>query len=56
MYIEQDNPDAESWELVTPFDRYRNHHFYQKMGYKKIGEYIHSDKLILFNFKKIMQH
>ncbi len=55
MYIEQNNPDAVCWELETPSDRYRNHHFYEKMGYKKIGEYRHSDKLVLFNFRKIVQ-
>jgi len=26
------------WSLVTPYKAYRNHHFYEKFGYKKIGE------------------
>lgn len=54
IYIEQENPDAVCWELETPFDRYRNHHFYKKMGYKKVDEYRHSDKLVLFKFRKIV--
>lgn len=24
--------------LHTPYKNFRNHHFYEKMGYKKIGE------------------
>ena len=55
IYIEKDNSDAVCWELETPFDRYRNHYFYKKMGYKKIDEYRHSDKLVLFKFRKIVQ-
>ncbi|NMM64954.1 GNAT family N-acetyltransferase [Clostridium sp. P21] len=54
MHIEKDNVSAVCWELETHFNRYRNHHFYEKMGYKKIGEYRHSYKLVLFKFKKIV--
>ncbi|GIU53521.1 MULTISPECIES: GNAT family N-acetyltransferase [Shewanella] len=27
-----------NWSLVTPYKAFRNHHFYQKLGYKKVGE------------------
>jgi GNAT superfamily N-acetyltransferase len=26
------------WTLETPYQSYRNHHFYEKFGFKKIGE------------------
>lgn len=51
-YIENDNPEVKVWELATPAESYRNHHFYEKLGYEKCGEYSHSDKLIMFEFKK----
>ena len=53
-HIERDNPDALEWELITPFKSYRNHHFYEKLGYKKIGEIVHSDVLTLWQYKKLM--
>lgn len=37
-FIESEFPDAKCWRLHTPHKNYRNHHFYEKMGYKKIGE------------------
>ncbi|WP_194945110.1 GNAT family N-acetyltransferase [Shewanella sp. TC10] len=36
--LEQRYSDVRSWSLVTPYKAFRNHHFYQKLGYKKIGE------------------
>lgn len=38
--IEGKYPDAKSWFLDTPYLSFRNHHFYEKMGYVKIGEEI----------------
>jgi hypothetical protein len=29
---------AEKWTLETPYLSFRNHHFYEKLGYKKVGE------------------
>jgi ribosomal protein S18 acetylase RimI-like enzyme len=52
-YIERDNCDALEWELITPFKSYRNHHFYEKLGYKKMGEIIHSDTLTLWKYKNV---
>lgn len=37
-FLENEFPDAKCWRLHTPHKNYRNHHFYEKMGYKKIGE------------------
>lgn len=35
--IENQFPTAKRWRLETPYQSYRNHHFYEKLGYKKIG-------------------
>ena len=37
-FLEEEFPDAKIWRLDTPYKNYRNHHFYEKLGYKKIGE------------------
>lgn len=29
---------AKKWTLHTPYKSYRNHHFYEKFEYKKVGE------------------
>ena len=39
-------------ELNTPFDNYRNHHFYEKLGFRKIDQYRHSDVLELYKYGK----
>jgi hypothetical protein len=31
-------PDARKWSLDTPYKSYRNHYFYEKHGYVKVGE------------------
>ncbi len=36
--LEQRFPQIEHWSLHTPHRSYRNHHLYEKMGYRKIGE------------------
>lgn len=38
--IEDKFPDAKKWNLDTPYLSFRNHHFYEKMGYIKVGEVI----------------
>jgi GNAT superfamily N-acetyltransferase len=37
-FIEQAFPDAQRWTLDTPLWATRNHHFYQKLGYVRVGE------------------
>jgi ribosomal protein S18 acetylase RimI-like enzyme len=37
-FIENELKDKKSIFLNTPHKSYRNHHFYEKIGFKKIGE------------------
>ena len=37
--IESMYPHVTTWTLVTPDREYRNHHFYEKQGYRKVGEF-----------------
>lgn len=37
-FIEKEYPHGKVWTLETPYKSFRNHHFYEKMGYKKVGE------------------
>lgn len=46
-------PDAKKWALDTPYKNYRNHHFYEKFGFKKISEKRINDSLILFEYERI---
>lgn len=36
--IEKEYPRVKKWSLDTPYKNYRNHHFYKKLGYVKVGE------------------
>lgn len=36
--MEEEFSDAKTWFLDTPYLSFRNHHFYEKMGYIKTGE------------------
>jgi GNAT superfamily N-acetyltransferase len=52
--IEKKYSNARIWALVTPYKAYRNHHFYEKFGYSKVGE-VQSDpnnEFKLFKYKK----
>ncbi|MCD8872656.1 GNAT family N-acetyltransferase (plasmid) [Staphylococcus xylosus] len=40
------------WTVYTPHKNYRNHHFYESLGFEKYGEAILSDKLTLFKYVK----
>ncbi|GKX27625.1 hypothetical protein SH1V18_01050 [Vallitalea longa] len=54
--IEANFPNAKKWTLDTPYKSFRNHHFYEKMGYVKIGEEFpdKSSDFRLFLYEKIM--
>lgn len=52
--IESMFPEIVNWTLSTPHLNYRNHHFYEKLGYIKVGEEKVTEKLLLFNYKKII--
>lgn len=57
-FLEKEFPQAKCWRLDTPYKNYRNHHFYEKMGYKKIGETepkADKDGFYLFVYEKVMQ-
>lgn len=53
-FVESEFPEALEWTLSTPYLNYRNHHFYEKFGYKKIGEQKITEKLILLDYIKHM--
>ncbi|WP_281222465.1 GNAT family N-acetyltransferase [Photobacterium sanguinicancri] len=52
--IEQCYPATKKWSLVTPYKSYRNHHFYEKQGYLKVGEFQPEpdDVFRLFQYEK----
>ncbi|MEH6908438.1 GNAT family N-acetyltransferase [Neobacillus drentensis] len=52
--MESEFPLIKDWSLYTPYLNKRNHHFYEKLGYKKIGEVQVTEKLQLFKYEKIL--
>ncbi|HAS6391353.1 GNAT family N-acetyltransferase [Vibrio vulnificus] len=44
------------WSLLTSYKSYRNHHFYEKLGYKKVGEFQPdaSDEFMVFEYAKTL--
>ncbi len=36
--LEHKFPQIKKWQLDTPYLSFQNHHFYEKLGYRKIGE------------------
>ena len=50
-FIESAHP-ASKWTLDTPAYATRNHHFYQKLGYIKVGEQTEDDGFVLWNYEK----
>lgn len=53
QYIESIFPDTKLWTLYTPCLSFRNHHLYEKLGYKKVKETPVNDKLVLFKYEKL---
>lgn len=41
------------WRLETPHKNYRNHYFYESLGYKKVGEKAVDNTMVLFEYEKI---
>ena len=41
--LEEEYTEARTWMLETPDYSKRNHHFYEKCGFKKIGEHVFED-------------
>lgn len=52
--IEEQYSSIDKWTLVTPYKSYKNHYFYEKLGYKKVGEYQLDplNKFKLFKYSK----
>lgn len=54
-FIEKEFSKVKKWSLETPYLSYRNHHFYEKMGFKKIGEtYPQENEFNLFEYEKVI--
>ncbi|MDP4093503.1 MAG: GNAT family N-acetyltransferase [Bacillota bacterium] len=53
-FIEKKFPQAREWSLETPVQNYRNCCFYEKLGFIKVYDRIHSDKLTLRTYQKIV--
>ncbi|MDQ2087956.1 GNAT family N-acetyltransferase [Herbivorax sp. ANBcel31] len=52
-FIEKEITDADIWTLETPHKSYKNHHFYEKLGYKRTGNIEDfSENLKLIHYKK----
>jgi GNAT superfamily N-acetyltransferase len=53
-FLEAKYPEVKVWELETPVQNHRNCYFYEKCGFVKVDEKVHSDKLTLRVYKKII--
>lgn len=53
--IEKEYNEAKIWILETPDYSKRNHHFYEKCGFEKIGEHVFKDGAKSFVFIKYMK-
>lgn len=52
-FLENTYPDAKAWVLETPSLAKRNRQFYEKLGYKEIGEHrVDNSPVVLINYKK----
>ncbi|TWT00115.1 N-acetyltransferase [Planomicrobium sp. CPCC 101079] len=50
--IEKEFPAAVEWNLDTPHLNNRNHHFYEKLGYQKVGQLQITEKFFLYDYVK----
>jgi hypothetical protein len=51
--VEEKHSQAVEWVLETPHDLNRNHHLYEKKGYKRTGrEDKATDNLIIVHYQK----
>lgn len=37
-HLDQKYPEARKWSLLTPYRDFRNHYFYESLGFCKVGE------------------
>lgn len=56
--IEEKYKEIIKWFLVTPYKDFRNHYFYEKIGYKRIGELRpdENNDFKLFQYEKKINH
>ena len=56
--IEGKHKKIKKWSLFTPYKDFRNHHFYEKLGYLKVGEIKpdESTDFKLFHYEKEIRH
>lgn len=51
-FMEATYPTATQWSLHTPQYAVRNQHFYEKFGYRNVGEVIEEGGIILIAYQK----
>lgn len=53
-FLKDKFPSTTTWTLETPYLSYRNHHFYEKHGFVKVGETEpRDDVFFLFLYEKV---
>lgn len=52
-YIQEQFQEAKRWRLETPVQKYRNCCFYEKMGFVKVYDKIHSEEITLRTYEKL---
>ncbi len=54
--IENKYKEITNWFLLTPYKDFKNHYFYEKLGYEKVGEIkpIVNSEFTLFQYEKII--
>jgi ribosomal protein S18 acetylase RimI-like enzyme len=57
-YFEREFSSVKKWTLCTPHLNFRNHRFYEKLGYKKVGEHIVMKglNLIMYERQKVIKY
>jgi N-acetylglutamate synthase-like GNAT family acetyltransferase len=53
--VEDQYNEIKKWFLLTPYKDFRNHYFYDKLGYKKVGELKpdENNEFKLFQYEKL---
>lgn len=54
QHLDKQFPRVKKWLLDTPKDNHGNRHFYEKLGFKKIGEQQINEYLTLINYEKVL--
>jgi N-acetylglutamate synthase-like GNAT family acetyltransferase len=52
--LEEKYEEVQKWFLLTPYKDFRNHHFYEKQGYQKVGEIkpCENEEFTLYQYEK----